>query len=150
MTGRGAGYVAVQAVLMVAALLAPALTRATGWPVAVVVAGTVVAVLGIGMVALASVTLGRSLSPFPRPKDGAVLVSHGIFSVVRHPIYTGLTLLVLGWGLVWSSPATILGAVVLLAFFDVKARREERWLEATFTGYAEYRQRVRKLVPLVY
>lgn len=151
MTGRGAGYVVAQAVLMVAALLAPAFARADGWPVALAVAGAIVAAAGIGMAAAASVTLGRrSLSPFPKPRTGAVLVSHGIFSVVRHPIYTGLTLLVLGWGLAWSGPVTIVGALVLLVFFDVKARREERWLVATFTEYTEYRRQVKKLVPLVY
>ena len=41
-------------------------------------------------------------------------------------------------------------AGLLLAFFDVKARREEAWLVAAYPGYAAYRRRVRKLVPLVY
>ena len=41
-------------------------------------------------------------------------------------------------------------AGVLFVFFDVKARREEAWLVAAFPGYAAYRRRVRKLIPLVY
>ena len=35
-------------------------------------------------------------------------------------------------------------------FFDIKSRREERWLMARFPAYASYRKRVRKLIPLIY
>lgn len=151
MRDKGAWYVVAQAALMFAALLAPVLgARAASWPAAAIAVGVVVAAAGVAIAAIASVTLGRSLSPFPKPKAGSQLVEHGVFSVVRHPIYTGLTLFVIGWGLAWSSLAGIGGGVVLLAFFDIKARREERWLDATFAGYSEYKQRVKKLIPLVY
>lgn len=53
---------------------------------------------------------------------------------MRHPIYSGLTLAAAGWSLMWSSVAALFAALALLGFFDVKARREERWLEAQFTG----------------
>lgn len=152
MSGRGAGYVVAQFVLMLAAVLAPVVgVRQASWPLGVVVVGGALAVVGVGVAAVASVSLGRrSLSPFPKPKAGAVLVQRGVFAVVRHPIYTGLTLFVLGWGLVWSSIATLVGALVLLVFFDLKARREERWLTEEFAGYGEYRQRVSKLIPFLY
>ena len=152
MSGKGAWYVVVQTVLMLAALLAPPLgLRSASWPGAVVVAGGLLAVAGLGVVVSASVALGqRSLSPFPKPRERAVLVEHGVFSVVRHPIYSGLTLFVLGWGLAWSSLATVVGALVLLVFFDVKSRREERWLDEKFADYPAYKRRVKKLVPYVY
>ncbi|MGP4022587.1 methyltransferase family protein [Actinomadura sp. 3N407] len=73
-----------------------------------------------------------------------------MFSVIRHPIYTGLTVFLLGWGLAWSSPATVVGALILFVFFDFKARREERWLEAQFAGYATYKRQAKKLVPFIY
>ena len=47
-------------------------------------------------------------------------------------------------------PLTVLYAVLLLLFLDVKSRREERWLSAKFSSYADYRKRVRKLIPFVY
>lgn len=152
MSGKGAWYVVVQTVLMLAALLAPVFgARSGSWPGAVIAAGGLLAVAGVGIAAAASIALGRrSLSPFPRPRPGAMLVQHGVFALVRHPIYTGLTVFVLGWGLVWSSLPTLAGAVVLLAFFDVKARREERWLAAKFPDYAEYSRRVHKLIPFIY
>lgn len=151
MSDRGAWYVVVQTVLMLAALLAPvAGLRAGEWPAPVAVVGGVLVLGGLGVAALASVTLGRSLSPFPKPNARSTLVEHGVFSVVRHPIYGGIVLIALGWSLVWGSLATAVGALVLLAFFDIKARREEGWLEARFPGYAAYKGRVRKLIPFVY
>lgn len=152
MNGKGAGYVFGQTVLMLAALLAPFLDDpTTPWPLPVTVAGAICIATGITLAIAASLTLGqRSLSPFPKPKPGAALVQQGVFSAMRHPIYTGLTLLVLGWALAWSSLPAAIGALILLAFFDVKARREERWLEAEFPEYPTYKRRVKKLIPLIY
>jgi protein-S-isoprenylcysteine O-methyltransferase Ste14 len=39
---------------------------------------------------------------------------------------------------------------VLLAFFDLKSRREEVWLRERYADYASYSSRVRKLIPFVY
>jgi protein-S-isoprenylcysteine O-methyltransferase Ste14 len=94
--------------------------------------------------------LGANLSPFPKPIEGGTLVTSGVYRFVRHPIYTGLILGTLGWS-VWN--ANLLGvglAVLLFVFFDLKSRREERWLMEAYPGYAEYRSRVRKLIPFVY
>ena len=55
-----------------------------------------------------------------------------------------------GWALAWHSIAGALLPIVLLAFFDMKARREERWLEAAYPGYGDYRKRTRKLIPFLY
>ena len=41
-------------------------------------------------------------------------------------------------------------AAVVLVFFDIKSRREERWLMAKFPEYAGYRRRVRKHIPYLY
>jgi protein-S-isoprenylcysteine O-methyltransferase Ste14 len=41
-------------------------------------------------------------------------------------------------------------ALGLGLFFDLKSRREEAWLLGAYPAYADYRRRVRKLVPLVY
>jgi protein-S-isoprenylcysteine O-methyltransferase Ste14 len=43
-----------------------------------------------------------------------------------------------------------IATAALLVFFDLKARREERWLEEAYPGYGDYRRRVRKLVPFLY
>jgi protein-S-isoprenylcysteine O-methyltransferase Ste14 len=58
--------------------------------------------------------------------------------------------LTFGWSLLWGSVAAFVAALALLIFFDLKARREERWLEAKFSGYTAYKQRTKKLIPFVY
>ena len=94
--------------------------------------------------------LGRSLTPMPRPRRDALLVEHGIYTRVRHPIYAGLILGGLGWSAVTRSlPAA--GVTLLLAIYlDLKSRREEAWLSDRYPGYDAYRQRTRRFVPRIY
>ena len=140
-----------QTALMLAVLVAPKLDRRKVFRSGISgAAGGLLCVAGLGFAVLGSIALGRNLSPFPKPKEKATLVESGIFSVVRHPIYGGFSLAAFGWSLLWNSIATLIAALLLLAFFDIKARREERWLEEKFTGYAAYKSRVKKLIPFVY
>ena len=83
-------------------------------------------------------------------KQGHTLVRGGPYALVRHPIYAGLIIGALGWALLTNSLAALALAVVLLVFFDIKARREERQLAARFPGYAAYQRRVRKFFPFLY
>ena len=82
--------------------------------------------------------------------DDATLIESGLYGWVRHPIYCGLILAAFGWGLLVQGWLTLLWAAVLLIFFDIKSRREEAWLLARFPAYADYRRRVRKLIPFIY
>ena len=68
---------------------------------------------------------------------------------VRHPIYAGLIGGAIGWGLVAASPATLAPAGALFAFFELKSRREEAWLERRFPEYAAYRARTPRLIPWI-
>lgn len=147
---RGEWYVIAQAVLFAALLLAPILDGHIGSRIPFV-AGGLLCAIGLGFIVFGTINLGRrNLSPFPKPKENATLVERGIFSIVRHPIYSGFIFFSFGWSLVWQSVAALIAAAVLLVFFDIKARREERWLEAKFNAYAAYKKRVKKLIPLVY
>ena len=94
--------------------------------------------------------LRENLTPFPKPLDNAQLVETGAYRLVRHPIYGGLILGALGWGLMRAAPLTLLGAVVLAVFFDLKSRREEIWLSERYREYPAYRNRTRRLLPWIY
>jgi protein-S-isoprenylcysteine O-methyltransferase Ste14 len=146
---RGEWYVVAQGVLVAAALLAPLLDGRPATAITVA-GGGAVAGAGLAFIATGAIRLGRNLTPFPRPREDGVLVSEGIFALVRHPIYSGFVLLTLGWSLAWRSLAALIGALILLLFFDLKARREEQWLETKYAEYPEYRRRVKKLIPFVY
>lgn len=100
---------------------------------------------GIGWAGAAA--LGRGTTPLPKPPEQARLVRTGIYARVRHPLYTSVMLLALGWALSWQSWPSGLAALALIPFFHAKARREERWLRAQFSDYADYEQRVPRFVP---
>ena len=94
--------------------------------------------------------LGKSLTPFPEPLAGTPLIQHGIYGWIRHPLYTSLMLIALGWAFVWQSWPALVATGVLILFFDAKAKREERFLQDKFPGYADYQKRVRRFIPRLY
>ena len=146
---RGEGWFALQLVLFAVILLAPR-WPAAAFPLRLRIAGLAVLAAG-GVFGTGGVlALGSNLTPFPKPIEGGTLVTSGVYGVVRHPIYTGLILGTLGWGIFRSSLLGIALAVGLFVFFDLKSRREEQWLAEAYPGYGDYRRRVKKLVPWVY
>lgn len=150
---RGEWYVVAQVLLMVAVLAGPSLDRASWsgpWATAALAGGIALGALGAALAVAGLLALGRNLTPLPHPREGATLVASGPYAVVRHPIYAGISFAAFGWALAWRSPATLALAAALFVFFDVKSRREERWLCEAFAGYGEYRRRVKKLVPFLY
>jgi protein-S-isoprenylcysteine O-methyltransferase Ste14 len=146
---RGEGWFVLQLVLFAALLFAPKIPPLV-FPLWLRILGLAIIVVGGIFGTGGMLALGANLSPFPKPIEGGALVTSGVYRWVRHPIYTGLILGTLGWSM-WH--ANLLGvglAAVLFIFFDLKSRREERWLMEAYPGYAKYRQRVRKLIPFVY
>lgn len=104
--------------------------------------GWLVTAVGLALAVWAGVTMGKSLSPFPRPPRQAELVQSGPFRYLRHPVYVGGVLFFGGLSLVFSVYALALTAVLAL-FWIAKARLEERHLMARFPQYEEYRRRTR-------
>jgi protein-S-isoprenylcysteine O-methyltransferase Ste14 len=151
----GEWYVVFQFVLFALIFFAPLLTPdlikwTDPWDSIGLVLGAGLSLIG-GLMALAGVlSLGRNLTAVPYPKEDAVLVESGAFRFVRHPIYCGIIFGALGWGFLNNSLLTLLFALVLFIFFDVKSRREEVWLSNKYSNYAAYQLRVRKLIPLIY
>ncbi len=111
--------------------------------------GAVVAIAGVACAVWAARSLGRSLTPFPKP-HGTGLVTSGPFAIVRHPIYTGGLAFFAGYALFAGVPALVLTAVLGLLWVG-KVRVEERLLAAAYDGYAAYCLRVRaRLIPGLY
>lgn len=146
---RGEGWFVLQMVLFAVILLAPRIPDVLlpGW---VRVVGAVLLALGAVAGTWGMVTLGRNLTPFPKPIEGGEMVTHGPYRFVRHPIYAGLIFGTLGWALLRSNLLGAGLAMMLFAFFDLKSRREEVWLCEAYDGYGAYQQRVHKLIPFVY
>lgn len=107
---------------------------------------TASAICGIG----GTMALGRNLTPFPKPSVGAKLVQHGIYGLIRHPLYTAVICAALGWSLIRSSWPALAVSLALAVFFDAKARHEEVWLRRQFADYTRYERRVRRFIPWIY
>ncbi len=113
-------------------------------------AGTIVFGAGIVIIGLAFAALGRSLSPFPEPLAQGRLVDRGPYAVVRHPIYTGVTVAFTGFALRSGSWLALGLTLVLVAFFWLKTGKEEQALRAAYPNYIEYAERVRwRLIPFL-
>jgi protein-S-isoprenylcysteine O-methyltransferase Ste14 len=149
---RGEGWVLVQILLFLAIAFAGTLGPAwSGAPrVASLALGVLLAVAGVLLAARGVLDLNDNLTPFPKPISDGHLIDTGAYALVRHPIYGGLITGAFGWGLATASPAAILGAALLLGFFDLKSRREEVWLVERYREYGAYRTRTRRLLPWIY
>ena len=97
-----------------------------------------------------TISLGRNLTPFPKPTANARLVRTGIYGLIRHPLYTAVFCGSVGWALVWQSWPALLAGLALAPLFDGKARREEQWLQQQFPEYSDYKRQVRRFVPWIY
>ncbi len=147
---RGGVWVLGQGVLMLAVIVLGVVCRSGPLKPGALIAGAILFVVGAVCGIAGAIALGANLTPFPRPAPATQLVQHGIYSLVRHPLYTSVTCCSLGWALLWQSWPALAAALALAVFFDAKARREERWLRGQFPGYAEYQQRVRRFIPWLY
>jgi protein-S-isoprenylcysteine O-methyltransferase Ste14 len=148
--GKGGGWVAAQAVLMLAWVFMPVASGQWPFGEAVRWAGATVAALGLVPFAGGMVNLGGNLTPFPRPRKDGRLVTGGLYAIVRHPMYAGGLMLAGGGAVALGSWPKLTVASVLALLFDAKSRREETMLRKQFPEYAEYQQRVRRLIPWVY
>lgn len=147
--GRGGAWVIAQFALFGVLLVAPHL--GPRWPKVLSAPARAVSLpllLGAAYLMLRGIgDLGPSLTPFPKPKDEATLVRHGVYGLVRHPIYLGVALAGFGWAALTANTTRLLLAGALLALLDLKADREEVWLLEKFPDYAAYRAEVPKLWP---
>lgn len=113
----------------------------------VATAGAIVCFLGLQLAIWARVTLGRSWGMPMTLHDDPELVTSGPYSFVRHPIYTALSLMLIGTSLVF--PFMVLPSLIMIAYCTFAARREERDMEQRFPGYADYKRRSKFLVPFL-
>jgi len=120
-------------------------TPQSGW------IGVAVALSGIAFAIAARLYLGRNWSGAVTVKKDHQLIRGGPYSVVRHPIYSGVLLGLLGTAIVVGEVRALLGVIVIAIGFRVKSLTEERYMEEEFGDeYRIYKRRVKALIPLVW
>ena len=145
---RGGLWVSAQLVLFVAIVWIGRLDlvtfsfngqQAVGWTL-----------MGLALVigAAAAFSLGGNLTPYPKPAKAGTMVEHGLYRVVRHPIYTAVIVGMIGIALRGGDWVSLALAIGLLPFFYAKSTFEEAHLVEHYPSYLEYQRRVpNRMVP---
>jgi protein-S-isoprenylcysteine O-methyltransferase Ste14 len=139
-----------QSILMIAVIVLGVLFRGDWTRVPLIAAAAGLCALGGYLVLSGVAVLGRNRTPFPQPRHDSGLVRRGVYSRMRHPLYTGVMLALSGWALIWQSGPALSVALLSIPFFHGKARYEERALRKRFPEYAEYERRVPRFVPRLF
>jgi protein-S-isoprenylcysteine O-methyltransferase Ste14 len=101
--------------------------------------GLLLGLIGLAGVILSRYTLGRSFSIAPK---ATALVTSGIYSRIRNPIYVSGMIFLVGIVLILWRPELLIILLVLIPVQIIRARREAAVLEAKFgDAYREYRKR---------
>jgi protein-S-isoprenylcysteine O-methyltransferase Ste14 len=112
--------------------------------------GLLMLATGLGFAVWARRYLGRNWSGIVTVKQDHELIRSGPYALVRHPIYTGLLLAMLGTAVAIGEWRGLIAFALITAGFVVKLRTEERFMSETFgEQYARYRAEVPALIPFV-
>jgi protein-S-isoprenylcysteine O-methyltransferase Ste14 len=116
-------------------------TLATG------IVGDALVLSGLFIAIWARVTLGGNWSARVTLKEDHELIQRGPYRVVRHPIYSGLLLMILGTAILAGHIGGFITLVVCFGGFWMKLRQEEALLTKHLAGYSEYMRHTKALVP---
>jgi protein-S-isoprenylcysteine O-methyltransferase Ste14 len=111
-------------------------------------AGLLLTAAGIAISVWARVTLGANWSGVVTLKKGHELVRKGLYRWIRHPIYTGILVAMIGTAMIKGHFRGWIGFAIVWAAFYYKARREERLLHQEFgAGFEEHSRRTGMFLP---
>lgn len=115
---------------------------------AIAVIGFVFAVVGLGIAVWARIHLGSYWSDKIVLQDDHQLIRTGPYAAMRHPIYSGVLLGVLGTALIVDQWRGVLAFAILFTNYAVKAKREERILAKRFSReFQQHASRTGFLLP---
>ena len=137
----------------VAAGVVSALDHRFGWstvPTAVVVVGNVLVLAGLAMAELVVIQNNYAAATITVEKEQPV-VSTGLYGLVRHPMYVGALILIVGMPLALGSYWGLLTMIPGVLVFVARITDEEKALRQDLAGYDEYTEKVHyRLVPGVW
>ncbi|MFH0957646.1 MAG: methyltransferase [Pseudomonadota bacterium] len=155
-SGRGKDYKAISVAYVVTQvimlILAPIEKWLTGTQVSVLQRwiGGIIGFSGFVGAFMAYRALGRNFRVFAAPRRSGTLNTGGIYSKVRHPMYTAVICAFLGYVIYWGSGWSVLFWLAMTTLYIIKAWKEEQVLEQRYPGYDDYRKRTWRFLPYIY
>ncbi len=112
--------------------------------------GLALTVAGTGFAIWARVFLGRNWSSLVAIKEEHQMIQSGPYALVRHPIYSGFLLGLLGTALALGEVRGLVALPFAFLAWWSKSRLEEKFMEQRFGAeYRAYQRRVKALIPFV-
>ncbi|MEV0674101.1 isoprenylcysteine carboxylmethyltransferase family protein [Mycobacterium sp. NPDC050441] len=139
--------------LLAVMIVASALDYRFGWsavPTAVSVLGNALVATGLGIAMLVVIQNSYAAANIT-VEAGQTVVSTGLYGLVRHPMYAGNVIMMIGVPLALGSYWALLLMIPGLALLGVRIVDEEKMLRTELDGYDPYIQKVRyRLLPYVW
>lgn len=145
---RGWFYVVLQFLLIFLLVLSPRMDSPYGGASEVIgLVGLALIMTGSAVLLFSFLKLGNSLTALPIPREQGQLVTTGLYSRVRHPIYFGL--LVMGFGVILDAGywPQIIVYMLLYALLNTKAEFEESLLREKYPQYKQYAEKTPRFFP---
>ena len=138
---------------VVAVLVVSAVDHRFGWshvPTPVVVLGNVMVAVGLAFAQLVVIQNSYAAATITVEADQPV-VSTGVYGLVRHPMYVGALIMMVGTPLALDSYWGLLATILAVPILALRIEDEEKMLRQELDGYDEYTKKVHyRLVPGVW
>jgi protein-S-isoprenylcysteine O-methyltransferase Ste14 len=95
-------------------------------------------------------TNNLKLNASPRPNSSAKLVTCGVYSYIRHPIYSSFIQISFGVAFLIGNLGSLAVAITSLIFYYLKSRYEEKLLNQTYPDYNPYKRRAGRFMPEIF
>ena len=99
--------------------------------------------LSLIIIVFSAKDLGKSLSPMPRPKENSKLITSGIYSFFRHPMYYSLIIISFSFFLKSLTIYSLILSILLTFIISNKIKIEEEYLTKKFHNYISYKNEVK-------
>ena len=147
------GVQSLSGLVFIAGFVLAGLDFRFGWsqmPLPVTVTASVIFLIGYGLYAEV-MRENAYLSRTVKVEEGQIVVSTGLYGIVRHPMYLASILMFLSIPLVMGSWYALIPFAFYPLLMVVRIKDEEKLLTAELSGYEEYKKKVKyRLIPLIW
>jgi hypothetical protein len=112
--------------------------------------GLFIAIIGLLIACWSRYLLGKNWSLSVQKKENHELIQAGFYSIVRHPIYTGILMIFIGNTIIVGDYRGFIAIAIVFGSFWFKLKKEEKILIEMFgSSYLIYQQKTKAILPYI-